>query len=163
VRDDEPVPTHLTLFADYFQIHLQDEQCESELSEAWTEQACLDGLAVAHSILGIGTAVNWDVGVEVALLASEPQDDSPAYDHVVEASIQVASGRLVVMGCTDYLPDAPRFDVQAGWNRIRASRSNLAAAITASNEEPVENVRLQVWPGPESDPRIIKRWTQAEN
>ena len=155
------MPVDLTLFADYFQIHLQDEQCESDLGEAWTEQACLDGLAVAHGIMGIGTAVNWGVAVEVALLASEPQDDSPAYDHVAEVSIQVPSGRLVVIGCTDYLPDEPRFEVQVGWNRIRASRSNLAAAIPAIQEEPVENVRLQVWPGSESDPRIIKRWTQS--
>lgn len=161
MRDNERVSTHLSLFADYFQIHLQDEQCESDLGEAWTEQACLDGLAVAHGIVGIGTAVNWDVGVEVVVLASEPRDDSSAYDHVVEASIQVPSGRLVVMGCTDDGPDAPRFEVQTGWNRIRASRSNLAAAVPASHEEPVENVRLQAWPGPESDPRIIKRWTQG--
>jgi len=162
LRDDEGVPNHLTLFADYFQIHLQDEQCESDLGEAWTEQAHLDGLAVAEGILGIGTAVNWDVGVGVVVLPGEPLDDSPDCDHVVEASVQVPSGRLVVMGCTDYLPDARRFEIQAGWNRIKVSRSNLAAAIRASGEEPVEIIRLQVWPAPQSEPRIIKRWTQGQ-
>ncbi|MFF4846356.1 hypothetical protein [Streptomyces sp. NPDC001194] len=38
--------TELTLFADYFQIHVSDADADGDLSDAWTEQAVADCLAV---------------------------------------------------------------------------------------------------------------------
>lgn len=160
------VATNLELFADYFQIHVLDEGSEGDLSGAWTEQTVVDGLGVIEDALAIGTAVNDTVAVSVHVLADQPHDDSDDFDHVVEASLHVPSGRLIVMGCTDYLDDAARFDVPAGWTRARASRRNLAAAVRwlESDEEPetTEEVRLQTWPAPFALPHIVKRWTQPE-
>lgn len=84
-----------------------------------------------------------DVVVVVDILEGEPKDDSADFDHVVEASVHVPSGRLTVLGCSDYLPDAARFDVPAGWMRVRVSRSGLAVA--AEGFAP-EGIRLQIWP-----------------
>ncbi len=125
-----------------------------------------DGLGVAEDALAIGTAVNDTVAVSVHVLAGQPDDDSNEFDHVVEASFHTPSGRLIVMGCTDYLDDAARFDVPAGWTRARASRRNLAAAVRwlESDEAPeaTEEIRLQTWPAPFSPPHIVKRCTQPE-
>ncbi|WP_079035078.1 hypothetical protein [Streptomyces hirsutus] len=156
---------NLQVFADYCQIHVLDEDSETDLGEVWTEQALLDRLGVARDALVIGTEVNVHVAVSVDLLASEPDGDSTEFDHVVEASLHVPSGRLVVMGCTDYLPEAPRFEAPAGWIRVRASRGNLANAFRADIEsdetpETTEQLRLQAWPAPPTDPQIIKRWSQ---
>jgi hypothetical protein len=165
-RNDASVATNLELFADYFQIHVLDEESEGDFSDVWTEQTVLDGLGVTEDALAIGTAVNDTVAVSVHVLAAQPDDDSDDFDHVVEASFHVPSGRLIVMGCTDYLDDAAPFDVPAGWIRARASRRNLAAAVRwlESDEEPeaTEEVRLQTWPAPCSAPDILKRWTQTE-
>ncbi|MFF8280409.1 hypothetical protein ACF05T_30690 [Streptomyces lateritius] len=157
--------TELTLFADYFQIHVSDADSDGDLSDAWTAQAVADHLAVAPDALGIGTAVNVNVSVTVVVLPQEPGDDSSEFDHVVEASLDVSSGRMVVLGCTDYAPDAATFEVPAGWNRVRVSRSNLARAVQAdidSDESPdtIEKIRIQVWPAPEFPAKIIKRWSQ---
>ncbi|WP_058043512.1 hypothetical protein [Streptomyces roseifaciens] len=159
--------TDLKLFADYFQIHLLDDESDGDLSDVWTEQTVLDGLGVTEDALAIGTAVNVNVAVSVHVLAAQPDDDGgdDDYDHIVEASLNLASGRLVVLGCTDYYPDATRFDMPAGWTRIRASRRNLAAAVLADIDsdnapETTEQLRLQAWPAPYSEPRIIKRWVQ---
>jgi hypothetical protein len=127
----------------------------------------LDGLAVTEDALAIGTAVNVTVAVSVHVLAEPPGDESDDFDHVVEASLNLTSGRLVVLGCTDYLPDAARFDMPAGWTRIRGSRRNLAAAVHAdidSGEAPetTEQLRLQAWPAPYAQPHIIKRWANPE-
>ncbi|MFB7116223.1 hypothetical protein [Streptomyces sp. NPDC056190] len=127
----------------------------------------MDALGVTEDALAIGTAVNITVAVSVHVLAEQPHDDSDDFDHVVEASLNLASGRLVVLGCTDYLPDAARFDMPAGWTRIRASRRNLAAAVHAdidSDEAPetTEQLRLQAWPAPYSQPHIIKRWAHHD-
>ncbi|MGW7363088.1 hypothetical protein ACWGI8_06550 [Streptomyces sp. NPDC054841] len=133
----------------------------------WTEQALLDGLGITDDALAIGTAVNVTVAVGVHVLAQQPEDDSDDFDHVVEASLNLVSGRLVVLGCTEYLPDAARFDMPAGWTRIRASRRNLAAAAFPDPDcedepEDTEEIRLQGWPAPYSQPRIIKRWTRPD-
>ncbi|WP_308368686.1 hypothetical protein [Streptomyces sp. ISL-36] len=144
-----------------------DDGSEGDVSDVWTEQAVLDGLGVTEDALAIGTAVNVTVAVSVHVLEERPDDDSDDFDHVVEASLNLTSGRLVVLGCTDYLPGAARFDMPAGWTRIRASRRNLAAAVHAgmgSDEAPetTEQLRLQAWPAPYSQPHIIKRWTHPD-
>ncbi|MGK5547697.1 hypothetical protein ACSNOH_23600 [Streptomyces sp. URMC 127] len=155
--------TNLRLFADYFQIHVMDDEADGDLSDVWTEQAVADGLGVTEEALAIGTAVNVNVAVSVHVLAAQPDDDSDDFDHVVEAGLNLASGRLVVLGCTDYFPDAARFGMPAGWIRIRASRRNLAAAVEADIDsdnapETTEQLRLQAWPAPCSPPQVIKRW-----
>ncbi|WP_330461596.1 hypothetical protein OIB37_34845 [Streptomyces sp. NBC_00820] len=158
--------TELRLFADYHQIHVMDENSESDLGDAWTEQAVRDGLAAAEDVLAIGTTVNVHVAVRVDVLDGEPDDDSAGFDHVVEASLRVPSGQLVVMGCSDYLPEARRFKVPAGWTRVRACRRNLAAAARADVDsgdrpETTERVRLQIWPAPHDRPHVAKRWQRA--
>ncbi|MFI8347313.1 hypothetical protein [Streptomyces sp. NPDC085596] len=156
--------TQLRLFADYFQLHVMDEDAEDDLGEAWTQEAVSDGLAVSRRTLGIGTAVDMDVTVTVELLDRPPGDDSDAFDHVVEASIEVPTGRVAVLGCTDYLPDAARFEVPEGFVRVRASRTNLANVRLPDEEgyddpEGMEQVHLRIWPAPHSAPAVIKRWT----
>ncbi|MET9952410.1 hypothetical protein ABZ135_12800 [Streptomyces sp. NPDC006339] len=156
--------TDLELFADYFQIHVLDGESEGDLSDVWTEQTVSDGLGVTEDALAIGTAVNVTVAVSVDVLAEQPVDDSDDFDHVVEASLNLTSGRLVVLGCTDYFPDAAQFEMPVGWTRIRASRRNLAAAVRSESDrtpEAIEQVRLQAWPAPYSEPHITKRWTHS--
>lgn len=158
--------TELTLFADYFQIHVADADSDGDLSDAWTDQAVADHLAVAPDALGIGTSVNVDVSVTVDVLAQEPSDDSAEFDHVVEAGLIVSAGRLRILGCTDYGPEAATFEVPPGGNRVRVSRRNLARATQADVDshktpETTEKVRIQVWSNPELTARIIKRWSRS--
>jgi hypothetical protein len=82
----------------------------------------------AGNVLVVGTEVNADVSVTVQVLTQVPSRHEASFDHVIEGSVHVPSGRLVVMGCTDYEPEASRFSVPAGWIRVRVSRSNLEVA-----------------------------------
>ncbi|SCF44008.1 hypothetical protein GA0070561_0184 [Micromonospora saelicesensis] len=151
------------LFADYHQIHLSDDGSAGDLSEAWTDQAVVDRLAVVDDAMAIGTSVNVTVAVRVEVLDAPPAADLADYDHVVEGSMQVRSGRIVVMGCTDYEPDAVRVPVPVGPVRVRAASSNLAEAERVgvdSDEAPqtMERLRVQVWPAPREEPVVLKRW-----
>jgi hypothetical protein len=163
VRQDGLVSDELRLFADYHQIHLFDEGSTSDLGEAWTEEAVADRLAVARDAAAVGSVVNVFVAVAVEVLDQPPVDDSTNFDHVVEGSVEVRSGRLVVMGCTDYEPDAVRFAVPAGWLRIRVAKSNLEVAARLdvdSDEDPdtMERNRIQVWPSAPEPTVVLKRW-----
>ncbi|MEV0273814.1 hypothetical protein AB0H43_34000 [Hamadaea sp. NPDC050747] len=81
----------------------------------------------------MGAAVNVFVDGVVEVHDHEPVSDSDEFDHVAGASLRCASGRLVVMGCTDYEPDADRIAVPVGPLRLRASRCNLDAAWAAEH------------------------------
>ncbi|RKE16991.1 hypothetical protein [Streptomyces sp. TLI_171] len=156
----------LELFAEHFQLHVMDEDADEDLGAAWTPQAVADGLAVGERTVGIGTAVTMDVAVTVEVFDAPPPPDHARFDHVVEATVDVPSGRVAVLGCSDYLPDAATFDVPPGPVRVRASRSDLAAVRQVGEDdyrdEVVERVRIRIWPasGPEA-PRVVKRWNSA--
>ena len=92
----------LSLFADYFQFYIQDEAVMGDLSRIWDEEATARMLAIAPGTIGVGTARNMDVPVTVEICDQEPGDDVPEWDHVIEATLAVASGRIVVAGCSDY-------------------------------------------------------------
>ena len=158
-----------SLFADYHQIHIFDDGSTTSLGDAWlTETATATNLAVEADAIAVGTTVNVFVDVTVDILDRDPGDDSADFDHVAEASLRSASGRLVVMGCTGYEPDADRIAVPAGWLRLRASRRNLDAAWEAdlaSDDDPdtTEQVRIQVWPADPAKTELIKLWQPTEH
>lgn len=161
------ISAELELFADYYQIHVFDDGSVTDLGDAWTDEAVLDGLAAAADAIAVGTTVNVNVTVTLEVLEAAPEDDSAEFDHVVEGSLQVSSGRLVVMGCTDYEPEAARFGVAAGPVRVRVARSNLAEAERLdidSDDDPatMERLRLQVWSAPLDDPVVTRRWKPLE-
>lgn len=93
----------LRLFADYFQFVLMDERSQGDFSTLWTEDALERMLAVGDCALAAGTLRNMEVDVEVEVLRARPEIVPGQWDNIVEASIRIPSGRLVVMGCTDYL------------------------------------------------------------
>ena len=110
----------LNLFADYFQFYIRDEAAKGDLSEAWSEEATDRLLAVGPGTVGIGTVRNMDVPVTMEILEHAPEDDFSEWDHVVEAGLDAASGRIAIAGCTDYLPDRSR-DL-AGPDFLRGTR-----------------------------------------
>ena len=155
------LPVHrFTVFADYFQFVLMDVNSQDDFSVIWTEEALNIMLAVAPSAVYPGTLRNVDVSVEIEVLDQSPEIDLSAWDNAVEASINIPSGKLVVMGCTGYLPDSPRISVSPGHYQL----VSLAGGIdTIQTEwEPAEDLyRVYLWPGPARKPHLLKRWQSA--
>ena len=146
----------LSLFADYHLFYIQDEAAEGDLSDNWDEAATARLLALAPGTIGVGTVRNVEVPVTIEIHEGEPAGDTAAWDHIVEASIAVASGRLMVAGCTDYLPDAKRIPLSPGCYRVRVSYGGLDT-ISKDGLERNDRYRLQLWPAPESELRILKQ------
>ena len=146
----------LVLFADYFQFYIQDEAAKGDLSQAWNEETTDRLLALAPGTVGIGTVRNMDVPVTVDILEHAPEDDFSEWDHVVEAGLDVASGRIVIAGCTDYFPDAKRVEVPPGTYRVRVSYGALDT-LSEDGLSGDDRYRLQLWPAASTAVRILKQ------
>lgn len=148
----------LTLFADYHQFYIQDENVDGNLSDAWTDDAVERLLAVAPGTVGIGTGRNVEVPVAIAVLDRAPVLDADNFDQVVECSIAVDSGVIVAAGCTDYFPDAVRINIPAGCYRVRASFKGLDS-VSADGLEGNDQYNLQLWLAPIDSVQILKQRT----
>jgi hypothetical protein len=146
----------LSLFADYFQFYIRDEAAAGDLSQAWNAETTERLLALAPGTVGIGTVRNMNVPVTVEILEHEPDDDASEWDHVVEASLDVASGRVVIAGCTDYVPDAMRIELPPGTYRVRVSYGALDT-LSEDGLSGDDRYRLQLWPASSTAVRIRKR------
>ena len=145
-----------TLFADYHQFYLQDEGADGDLSNSWAEQTAKDLLAVAPGIIGVGTARNMDVPVEVEISDSEPADELDEWDHVTECGIEVPSGMIVVAGCLDYFPAAARIPVKAGNYRARIYYGSLKS-LSEDGLDGDDHYKVILWPGEDMSVRVLKR------
>lgn len=148
--------TALNLFADYFQFYLQDESAPGDLSGSWTPEATDRLLAVAPGAIGVGTVRNMEVPVTVEVLEAEPPLDTAGWDHVTQCSLHIASGILVVAGCTDYFPEATRIPVAAGTYAARISYGALDS-VSSDGLDGNDHYRVQLWPGSDTLPQVLKQ------
>jgi hypothetical protein len=86
--------------------------------------------ALAPGTIGVGTARNMTVPVEVEVLDRPPGgEDLRAWDQVHECAIDLPSGRLFVAGCTDSVPDAARIEgSRAGPGRTASGSTTPGSA-----------------------------------
>ncbi len=151
------MPSHeINLFADHFQFYLQDESAGGDLSDAWDPVAVQRMFAVSNGVVGIGTVRNMDVPVKLELLDSEPTLDLGNFDHVVEGSLQLKTGPLVVAGCTDYFPDAARFQLVPGIYRIRLCASGLSS-LSEDGLDGQDHYLVQLCQAPHIEPTVLKQ------
>ena len=144
------------IFADYFQFYLQDEAADGNLGDAWDKIATERMFAVADGTVGIGTVRNMDVPVTLELLEVAPSREFTTFDHVVEGSLAVATGTIVVAGCTDYFPDAARFSLEPGTYRVRLSSSGLGT-LSTDGLEGKDHYLVQLWLDSPVEPTVLKQ------
>jgi|SRR5581483_8728327 len=157
---DMPSLYRFTIVADYFQFVLMDETSADDFSTIWTEPALERMLAAGESAICAGTLRNVDVPVEIRLTVERPSIDLDQYDHAVEASIQLPSGKLIVMGCTGYLPDAPRIDLLPGCYRALFLVSGIES-IKTEWEQADDLYAVYLWPEAAGVPQLIKHWKRS--
>ncbi len=153
-------PYICNIFADYYQIYLQDEQMEEDIHDDWGEQLTTQMVVIAPGIIGIGTVRNTTVPVRIDLLKARPDNNFTFWDHVAEASLEIPSGQLVLAGSVDYLPDAKRFSVTPGTYRVRTYYGGLST-ISENGLEGEDRYSIVLWPEEYAEPEILKRWSPS--
>jgi hypothetical protein len=148
------------IFADYFQFVLMDEASEDDFGALWTEEAFQRMLAVGTTSVCPGTLRNVTVPVEIRVHESTPHPDLSDCDHAAAGSFGLPSGRLVVMGCTDYLPEAPRIDLPAGTYQVLYVATGIDS-ITHESDPADDRYIVYLWPGPPREPALLKHWRSS--
>ncbi len=93
--------TRITPYAGYMQFHLISDPKKSDSGDKsfWTQEAYNERLAVGPFILAVGTDSYCKVPVDIEVLDSPSQLSFDGWEHVVEASIDISSGVLEILGC----------------------------------------------------------------
>ncbi len=154
-----------SVFADYFQFYLEDEaksdKSDDDLDALWSQENVANMLGIGNGFIAIGTARNMMVPVVVDVRNIPPGKAEEkrlfeAADQVTEASLEVTSGRIVVIGCTEYYPDAPRIDVNSGWYQVRIFYNDLDT-LSKDGLEGDDSYHIMIYPGSHIEPKVLKR------
>jgi hypothetical protein len=151
----EPGPNRhvMTVYTDYHQFYLGDATFEPDTADPdfWSADAFARKLAIAPpGLIGVATARYDEVPVVVEVTGRPPLDEPQSWDHVVEASLELPSGKLAIDGCTSYRPEtSPHIELAPGTYRVRVY---YAGQHTFDEDW----YRVVVWPqAPYEPPRIL--------
>lgn len=147
------------IYADYHQFYLEAENFPLfESEEIWDIEgkATERMLGVGKNRIAVGTARYETVPVSLEFHDSAPMLELEKYSRINECSLVVNSEKLVLAGCTEYLPDAVRIEVEPATYRVRLLYGNLETVI--DDWEGEDFYVLQLWKDNEfRDVQIIKQ------
>lgn len=150
----------LSIFADYFQFIVQDEESNDDFGELWRDAPVGMMVAAGETALSFGTLRNVDVQVELHVVDEPPEIQSDHFDHVVEGAFASPTGKIVVLGCTEYFPDASRLEIAPGSYGFMYL---ISGVHTIKNEwEPADDLySVYIWPAAKRELRPVKPWMQT--
>ncbi|MGC4749153.1 hypothetical protein ACLQ28_26380 [Micromonospora sp. DT201] len=162
---------HATVFADYGQFYLQDVEAHNSVMRAgaamdparaaggWTDDAVrLHRIGLEPHSVSVGAARSDFVETILKIYETAPALVAEA-EHVVEASLEVVSGALFVLGCTESPEPDQGLQVEPGQHRVRVSY--VPAAPPPSSDLDVEGAHftylIEMWPSFEAEPVDVLR------
>jgi hypothetical protein len=149
-----------TIFADYFQFIVQDEDSNDNFGALWNEAAVAMMVAAGETALSSGTLRNVDVPVELHVVEGPPEFQLENFDHAVEGAFTSPTGKIAVMGCTEFFPDASRLEIRPGSYRFIYL---VSGARTIQTEcDPADDLySLYIWPAERRELHLMKQWEPA--
>jgi hypothetical protein len=142
------------IYADHMQFYVVDAEAEYRADWVWHGKGLERHLGVSPGIVAVGTIGYTSLPVRLEIWDEEPRRDLESWDHVVEATLDVASGRLGlhdVGGPGDLSP----IEIAPGTYRVRSAATGLDGA---DEMEGGDSYRVQLWRAPPQDVEVLKRW-----
>jgi hypothetical protein len=115
------------VFADFHQFVVYDAACPywDDLPSKWTDETVAAMFVQGEGYLAVATARDVSVPVEIRVSTSQPQTEPGAWDRIVEATLSVPSGELVVTGVMSEADLVGRMSVQPAEYRVRILYGDL--------------------------------------
>lgn len=142
------------IFASHMQFYVADADGEQRTDLVWDGGGLERHLGAAEGVIAVGTVGYCDVPVTVEVWGEQPPLDLDGWDHVVEASLDVSSGRVALGGVEGPAELAPLV-VARGTYRVRSSAAGLA---DADEFDGGDRYRIQLWPAEAAQPEVVKWW-----
>jgi hypothetical protein len=146
-----------SVFADSYQVYVYDAKTEPIFISAWNRQTISDKLAVKPGAIAFCPLREMDVPVTVRVQPAPPDSSAATWDHIVECSLDVPSGRVLIMGPID--TPAARVDLTPGSYRVRISSAGLGT-ISPDGLHGQDRYELCFWPAEISPPQVLKRYSE---
>lgn len=150
----------LSLCAGFALFYLQDDFTErrSLPFEAWSPQEVSDPfVAVAPGLVAVSTDLEVVVPVRVDILLNEPPADKVNFYHIVDCSLSITSGQMVVAGDLDEFLTAKRIPLPNGSYRVRVNVADLDPS-SLDEEDSQDCYHVQLWRAPRIEPTLIKHF-----
>jgi hypothetical protein len=147
---------------DYHQFLLVDDGTgrhppEDDSPAAWTRR-----FNVGPGVLAIDVFDNRVVPFEVQIHYSEPSLDLDPWDHAIECSLELPSGRLGVRSI--HMLPCVVLEVPPGIYQVRALYGRLDQwEGERTDRKTCEHYLFMLWPGDSVEPRVLKQWSGARN
>ncbi len=148
-----------SIFAEHFQFYVQDKDSDEDLSIYWDEDSRQALVSFLNEIVGIATVRSMDVPITLKLLEKEPEDEAlDDWDHVVQGSVSIPSGKLLITGPVTQDDEALNIDVVPGTYGLRAYFGSLDE-VDAEGFEGDDFYQVSIWKTDEPPaPEVLKRW-----
>jgi hypothetical protein len=143
-----------SLFADYHQFYLADDY--ARLRETYTAEDMRARIVTSERGLVVFTVRNMDVQVRVELHGEEPRIEREEADHVVMGSFHT-SGRIVIAGLMDWVPDAARASVPPGTLRAMVVFTGLDT-LSEDGLDGDDRYVVHLWPGESIGVTVLRQW-----
>jgi hypothetical protein len=147
----------LKFFTEYYQFYIADKESKAttDSDNFWTRQADADKMAVEAGLLGISVGKYGEIDVEVNVFESQTNRNFDEFEHIVEASIEIPSGVLLVKDCTG-------FEVQLALQlapQTYAVRCYSAKLSSIQGDEGDDFYVIEIWAADKIERKVLKQFT----
>lgn len=145
---------HLKIFADYYQFYVWDPIASGQTApDDWNEQDVKNRAKVTEHVFVVSPIRNLEVPFSLEIYQADPKFHLNEWDHVVEASVNISSGRIEVHECTG--GSHAELSIEPGIYGVRALYKGLST-ITEDGLDGKDSYKLTMWKDGIQDFRIVK-------
>jgi hypothetical protein len=142
------------VYADHCQFYLVDAEGVPRTDLVWDGSGLERHLGVADGVVAVGTVGYCDVPVRIEAWSDPPPTALDGWDHIVEASIALRSGRLA-LAWVEGRADSEPLELEPGTYRLRACWSGLDGADEMDGGD---RYLIQLWPAEHGEPEVRRWW-----
>lgn len=147
---------HFILEGDHYQFYIEDEQCHVDTSHIWENDTKSLGVVSAHGLIGITTArFGGTLPVTLEVYSTCPQIEYELWERVVQCSIEVLSGSLVIWSPENDWSTAPRIMLEKRTYSILVCFDKVNSIQDEFAFTGEDTYHLMFWPGIYMPPTLI--------
>jgi hypothetical protein len=148
----------LHFFTEYYQFYILDAstKAQTDAVDFWNAAADKNKIAIGDGLLGVTVAKYADIKVEVRICETKPLENAAA-DHIVEAPLLLASGKLEFKDCTSF-DTIFETEMENGKYAVRVSSYKLDTVV---NDNGDDYYVVEIWKSEDVLVKLLKKWNSA--